>query len=155
MNVTGISCTCSAATPAVNDGFNQLFKDFKGIGTALASGDLSAAATALSTFQSDLQNNPGRNPLSRLFKHSDKLAGDLKALQEAVGSNDTAKSQEAFKTLIKDMQEAMKSQRSHRHHHRHHVERDEQSENFATTTATAGSTGEVKDGADGSLDVQA
>ena len=164
MNVNSI-CSCSNAQPSVrNDGFNQLFSDFKGIGSAIQSGDLTSAQNALSTFQTDLQNNTGNNPLSRLFSKNSNLNDDLKSLSDALSSNDPAKAQDAFKTLIKDMQTAMRTMRSHGHHRHHHVDNDGDSDDggsstTSTTASTTSSSSETSSTSDsttgGSLNVQA
>ena len=91
MTVSNISSAANTQPTPANDGFNQLFTDFKGIGSAIQSGDLTPAQTALTTFQTDLENNTGKNPLSRLFKKHDELGNDLKALSDALATNDPAK----------------------------------------------------------------
>jgi len=110
MTVSNISSTANACQNSATDGFGQLFKDFKGIGSAIQSGDLSSAQSALTTFQSDLQSNTGKNPLSQLFSNNDSLNKDLAALQTAVQSNDPAAAKDALKTLMQDMKSAMKTQ---------------------------------------------
>jgi type VI protein secretion system component VasK len=124
---------------ASNDGFNQLFTDFKKIGSAIQSGDLATAADALTTFQQDLQNNTEKNPLSQLFKRNGSLGKDLDALQTALKSNDPASAQNAFKTLIQDMQSAMKTNKGHRHHHHHHVDNDGDKDDQGSSSAATSS----------------
>lgn len=138
MTVSNISSAANTQPTPANDGFNQLFTDFKGIGSAIQSGDLTSAQTALTSFQTDLQNNPGKNPLSQLFKKNSRLGDDLTALQTALKSNDPASAQNAFQTLIQDMKGAMRAHRSHgHHHHHHHVDHDGDSDDGAKSPATA------------------
>src|SRR5882672_7754687 len=124
MTVSNVCSTANASQTSATDGFGQLFKDFKGIGSAIQSGDLSSAQSALTTFQSDLQSNTGKNPLSQLFSNNDSLNKDLAALQTAVQSNDPAAAKDALKTLMQDMKSAMKTQRAHHHRHHHHTDND-------------------------------
>src|SRR5208337_4857381 len=77
---------------------------------------LTGAASALTTFQNDLQSNSGNNPLSQLFSNNSTLNGDLTALQTALQANNPSSAQAAFTTLEQDMLTAMKSQKGHRHH---------------------------------------
>ncbi len=86
MTVSNVGSTANAYQTQSPDGFNQLFKDFKGIGSAIQSGDLTTAASALTTFQSDLQSNTGKNPLSQLFSNNSTLGTDLTNLQTALKS---------------------------------------------------------------------
>ena len=136
MTVSNISSAANTQPTPANDGFNQLFTDFKGIGSAIQSGDLTSAQTALTSFQTDLQNNPGKNPLSQLFKKNSRLGDDLTALQTALKSNDPASAQNAFQTLIQDMKSAMRAHRSHGHHH-HHVEADDDGDDGAKSPPSA------------------
>ena len=150
MNVSGVCSTTSTQNTAANDGFGQLFSDFKSIASTIQSGDLSSAQTALTTFEQDLQNNTGKNPLSQLFKNNGTLSKDLDAVQTALKSNDPAAAQSAFKTLGEDMQTAMKTHRSHgRHHHHPEVGADTQAEgDIQSSTGSAAGVGST-------LDVQA
>ena len=136
MTVSNISSAANTQPTPANDGFKQLFTDFKGIGSAIQSGDLTSAQTALTTFQTDLQNNPEKNPLSQLFKKNSRLGDDLTALQTALKSNDPASAQNAFQTLIQDMKGAMRAHRSHGHHH-HHVEADDDGDDGAQSPPSA------------------
>src|ERR1039457_1615619 len=120
MTVSNVSSTTNQYQNTVQDGFSQAFQDFKGIGTAIQSVDLTTAESALTAFQQDMQNSSQtsqKNPLSQLFSNNSTLNNDLSALQTALKSNDAAGAQTAFKTLAQDMQSTMKTQKAHHHHH--------------------------------------
>jgi type VI protein secretion system component VasK len=119
MTISSVGSTTPAYQASSTNSFDQLFNDFKGIGSDIQSGDLSSAQSALTTFQSDLQNSSGKNPISQLFSNNSTLGNDLTALQTALQSNDPTAAQNAFKTLTQDMQGAMKTQGAHHHHHHH------------------------------------
>jgi hypothetical protein len=157
MTVSSIGSVTNPYQTPSTDGFIHLFNDFKGIGGAIQSGDLTTAQSALTTFQNDLQSNTGKNPLSQLFSNNSTLGNDLTALQSALKSNDPTAAQNAFKTLIQDMQSAMKTQRAHRHHH-HRAEAendgdaDDGGQNSTSTATTSAATTQT---VGGTIDTQA
>jgi hypothetical protein len=165
MTVSSVSSTTNQYQNTVQDGFSQAFQDFKGIGTAIQSGDLTTAENALTAFQQDLQNSSQtsqKNPLSQLFSNNSTLNNDLSALQTALKSNDAAGAQTAFKTLAQDMQSTMKTQKAHHHHH--HVKKANDggpdngvqgSNTSKASAAVAASTPADTSGGDNTLDVQA
>lgn len=121
LRVSGlIILSCGFAVPQLLF-VSQVFQDFQAISSAVQSGNMTTAQTALSSFLQDLQNGPQNNPLSQLFSNNSALGKDLQNLQTALQSNDSSSAQNAFRTLIQDMQKAMKTQgMHHRHHHFHH-----------------------------------
>ena len=156
MTVSSIGSTTNPYQPASANDFNQLFSDFKSIGSDIQSGDLTSAQSALTTFQSDLQSSTGQNPLSQLFSNNSTLNTDLTALQTALQSNDPTGAQNAFKTLTQDMQSAMKTQGAHRHHHHHRAENDGQNSSSTTASSDSATDSTVGFSSTGStLDVQA
>jgi hypothetical protein len=161
MTVSSVSSTTNQYQNTVQDGFSQAFQDFKGIETAIQSGDLSTAQNALTTFQQDLQNSSQtsqKNPLSQLFSNNSTLKNDLTALQTALKSNDAAGAQTAFKTLAQDMQSTMKTQKAHHHHHiKKANDGDGAQSSNSTTSSTTGVTGSTTNtsSAGSTLDVQA
>jgi hypothetical protein len=145
MNVSSVSSATNPYQASSTDGFNQLFSDFKGIGSSIQSGNLTSAQTALTSFENDLQSSTGTNPLTKLFSNNSTLSTDLTNLQNALKSNDPSGAQSAFKTLTQDMQTAMKTQGTKRHHHHHHADNDASSSstssNSTNSTASSSSTG--------------
>lgn len=120
MTTSSIGSTRNPYQTSATDGFNQLFQDFSGIGSALQTGNLTTAQTALASFQSDLQSASGNNELSNLFNNNPTLNNDLTTLQNALTSNNASSAKTAFKTLLQDVQSAMKTQVAQRRHHHHH-----------------------------------
>jgi hypothetical protein len=156
MTISNVGSATSTPPAASQNTFTQSFNDFKSIGTSIQSGDLTTAQNALTAFQSDLQNTTGKNPVSQLFSNNSKLGDDLTSLQTALKSNNAAGAQSAYKTLVQDMQGAMKTQAPQRHHHHHHVESGSESSTAATTlssSTTDSTTGSTSVGS--ALDVQA
>lgn len=136
MTTSSIGSTTNVYQPATTDGFSQLFQDFTGIGGALQSGNLTAAQSALTSFQSDLQSSTASNPLSNLFNNNPTLNSDLTTLQTAMKSNDTTGAQSAFKSLLQDVQTAMKTQKGHRGHHHHRADNNDNNGQTPNPTAT-------------------
>ena len=139
MTISGVSSATNGSQPVVQDGFAQAFQDFQGIESAIESGDLATAQTALTTFQQDLQSGAQNNPLSRLFSKNSALGQDLQTLQTALTSNDPAAAKSAFGSLIQDMQSAMKTHGHHRHHH-HHVKKASDGDADDNAQSSTGST---------------
>ncbi len=161
MTVSSISSTTNPCQISSTDGFGQLFKEFKGIRSAIQSGDMTAAQSAVTTFQNDVQSNTGKNPLSQLFANNSSLGQDLTAIETALKSEDAAGAQDAFKTLMRDLRGAMKTERAHHHHHGHHrVDKggDHASQVSSSTPTAPSETAVSTNGSPtpgGTLDVQA
>jgi len=113
-----------ASTPAVSrsddDGDNDgngnrdtLRSDYASLFSAVQSGDMTAAQSALATLQSDL--GPLQATASYASPFQSKLAGDLQALETAVQSGDAGAASTALQSLLTDV-----SSRHHHHHHDHH-----------------------------------
>jgi hypothetical protein len=152
MTISNVGSTTPAYQASSTNSFDQLFNDFKGIGSDIQSGDLSSAQSALTTFESDLKNSNGKNPMSQLFSNNSTLGNDLSALQTALQSNDPTAAQNAFKTLTQDMQSAMKTQGAHGHHHHHHA-KSASATTTSSDTSTDSTTGSASTGS--TLNVQA
>jgi len=82
-----------------SDSLRQRFQDFKALGTAIESGDLTSAQTALAAVQKDIQNDP-------------RIAKSAKSA--AIKSGDTTATKQAFATLTQDL----KGLRHGRHAHK-------------------------------------
>jgi hypothetical protein len=139
-DMSSISSVASATNPyqtTNQTSYGQSFKDFQAIGSALQSGNLSAAQSALAAFQQNLQSNPPSAASSSSSSSTAATSGpfgsntqantDLQSLTSALQSGNTAQAQQAFTSLQTDLKG---SQKTHHHHHR----------SGATSGATASTT---------------
>jgi len=76
--------------------FQAVKKDFKDINSALQSGDLSAAQTAFSAFQTDTSKVSGNNS-------SNSMSQDIQGLGSALQSGSLTDAQQAFSKIQSDM----------------------------------------------------
>jgi hypothetical protein len=145
-SIRNVSWSSNTYFPTNQNSFVQSLKDFKAIGSALQSGDLSTAQSALATFQKDLQNNPQASDTQPFGKNS-QANTDYQSLVSAVQSGDLSSAQKAFSSLQSDFKSVHKG-----HHHHHHG-----SEVPAATTPTTvtGSTSSEGDQDSTTLDVTA
>jgi hypothetical protein len=113
---TGLAGGASAATPASTtpgNGRDTFRSDFSALVSAVQSGDMSGAQSALTALQSDraaMGAQGGRGP----GQDSSKMSNDLAALVQAVQSGDVAGAQKALQTIQSNMQA------HHGHHHHSH-----------------------------------
>src|SRR3954470_7789843 len=107
MSVNNIS---SNNAGALLQAFTQRKQDLASLASALGSGDVASAQTALSAFQQDLQNLPSQaqDPATQ-----SALASDLKLLQSDLNSNNVSDARNVFNNLLQDLQSV---QHGHRHH---------------------------------------
>ncbi|HSY18918.1 MAG TPA: hypothetical protein VK815_11310 [Candidatus Acidoferrales bacterium] len=129
----------SSVTPATNpyqittqNTFAQSVNDFKAIGSALQSGDLSSAQSALAAFQ---QNQPAaaQSANSQPFGKNNQANTDYQTLTTALQSGDLAGAQKAFSSIQSDLKSAQAAHKGHGHHHHHEAS----SATTATTAATS------------------
>ena len=142
MTISGVSATTNPYQTTAQDGFSQVFQDFQATSSAVQSGNMTTAETALTSFVQDLQNGPQNNPLSQLFNNNSTLSNDLQNLQTALQSNNPSSAQNAFQSLIQDMQSAMKTQGIRHHHHHHHRvdnDGDRDDQGFGSAPVSSGS----------------
>ncbi len=100
MSISGIS----SSTNPYQDPMSQVRsvrKDFSGLTTSLASGDLSAAQTAFTTLMQDLGNSGVQR--GQQTGATSKLSTDLTALGTALNSGDLTGAKAAFATLMQDI----------------------------------------------------
>lgn len=107
--------TNSYATSSQND-VAQFIQDFNAVGSALQSGSVSDAQSALATLQ---QNLPGNSTASasQPFGRNSAANTDYQNLTSALQSSNLSGAQQAFASLQKDLQGTGKG---HGHHHHHH-----------------------------------
>lgn len=119
MNVSFANPATAAYPTGPQGGLQQPALDFKALGSALRSGDLSAAQQAFANLQKDAQSPVplATTSTSKPTSQNSPLAGDLQALQSALQSGDLSGAQSAFATLRQDLQSSSGVHRAH--HHRH------------------------------------
>jgi hypothetical protein len=129
MNVSGVSSATNPFSNYLQSKYNQQIQDFQGLASAVQSGDLSTAQTALTAFQKDIQNNPQGPLATALSDPNSQISKDFQALQTALQSNDATSAQSAFATFAQDLQAL--------HHHRHHHDKAD-SDSTQSTANTSG-----------------
>jgi hypothetical protein len=114
MTVSNVSSTTSPYYQTIDpSGFQQRRQDFNSLASALQSGDLSSAQSALAAFQKDLPSTSQANA-SQPFGQNSQANTDFQRLQSALQSGDLSGAQKAFASLKTDFQPA---QGAHGHHH--------------------------------------
>jgi len=117
--ISSVSSTSNPYQTTAQNGFAQIVQDFNNIGSALQSGNVSAAQTALSAFQQDLPGN-SQTASSQPFGQNSQANTDYQSLTSALQSGNLSSAQKAFANLQKDLQSAQTSTKSgHRGHHHH------------------------------------
>lgn len=118
MSISGISSATNPYLTSLQNGIQQRNTDFKALGQALNSGDLSAAQQAFAVFQNDQQNlfsilQSQGGQQSNLQNGGNQQGNPLQALQQALNSGDLSGAQQAFAALQQLL--------NHGHHHQHHT----------------------------------
>jgi hypothetical protein len=118
-----ISSVSSATSPqaANQNQVNQLAKSFNDIGSALQSGDVSNAQSALTTFQQALQSS-SQTTDKQPFGKNTMANMDYQSLTNDLQSGDLAGAQKAFTSLQNDLsspstQSVQSAYLGHHHHH--------------------------------------
>jgi ribosomal protein S20 len=161
MSISGVSSCPPGQAQAFRSDFQQLRDGFKGIDSALQSGDLDGAKNALDSFTQAMQDLQGRKG-DQSQQQSDKSSSindDIKALSDALNSDDADAAKKAFETLQKDMQSVRQARGHHHHHHRAKPPEDSSIDQTASAGAAgltnATGTGKTTTGSTGSLDISA
>jgi len=102
-SITGVSSVAAAANPFLinalhNNNVPQGIKDFQAIGTAIQSGNLTVAQSALTLFQRDLQTGT-QTATTQPFGTNTQANADFQTLTLALKTGDLAGAQKAFTTL--------------------------------------------------------
>ena len=111
MSISPISPSFSTQQPGGTQGsIRQIRQDFQNLASALKSGDLSGAKSAVSTLQQLMQGfqPPGSSGALQGGggKPPDKLGMDLAAIGKALQSGDLGSAQDALKKMLDEMQAA-------------------------------------------------
>lgn len=143
MSISGIS----SSTNIYQDPLSQIqlvSQDFSGLTTSLASGNLTAAQTAFTTLMQDLGNSGAQS--GQQTGAASQLSTDLTALGAALNPNSgtgdltaaqqLSAAQNAFATLMKDLQVGGAGG-LHHHHHHHHSDSAQNTTGTVSTDLTA------------------
>jgi hypothetical protein len=113
-SISGVSPTSSHQA-----GVNPLVQDFNAIGSALKSGNISNAQSALSTFQKVLQNT-SQTSANQPFGKNTQANMDFQSLTSDLQSGDLSGAQKAFNSLQKDLTPTPSTQSSQSAHQSQH-----------------------------------
>jgi outer membrane protein assembly factor BamD (BamD/ComL family) len=151
------STTNPNQTTNQQSGYTQIAQNFQAIGSALQSGDLSSAQSALAAFQQALQGNSQSNSQtssSQPFGKNSQANKDYQNLTSALQSGNLSTAQKAYASLQNDLKSAQSTKSAHKGHHHHHAA-SATSATASSTTPTTSSTSSSTVGSDGSLNVVA
>jgi len=152
-NISSVNSANNPIQPPNQDGFAQIVKSFQAIGSALQTGDVATAQSALTSFQQALQGNAPANSqaaTSQPFGKNSQANTDYQNLTSALKSGNLTTAQQAFSSLQNDLKSAQSTKAAHRGHHHHRTA----SATSSTSTATTPATSSTVD-ADGNLNVLA
>jgi hypothetical protein len=125
MSVSAIGSATSSPWDKIQNSASQQVQDFQGLASAVQSGNLAGAQSALTAFQNDIQANP-TGPLATAIANPNSPIGQAyQSLKAAVQSNNVPAAQSAFASLTQDL-------KSMHHHHHHH-----KTESTGTQSATS------------------
>jgi hypothetical protein len=147
-SISGTSSATNSYQATNLNAFTQFVNDFNAIGSALQSGNLSDAQSALATFQQDLPGN-SQSSTSQPFGNNTQANADYQSLVSALKSGNLPDAQKAYTSLQNDLQ-GTGAGKSHRHHH--HGSSDSGATQTADSTVAASSS---SDAADSLLDITA
>ncbi|MCE0482884.1 MAG: hypothetical protein LV479_01445 [Methylacidiphilales bacterium] len=139
--ISSISSATNLYQTSTQNGASSVFQDLKSLGTALQSGDLSGAQSALATFQQDLQGTSQGNSstsTSQPFGTNNKANADFQTLSNALQSGNLSTAQQAFSSLQADLKSGHKG---HHHHASSATSGPSSTESTSTDTSSNGSSG--------------
>jgi hypothetical protein len=136
-SISGVSSTTNPYQIAYQSSLDQFGQDFKAVGSALQSGDLSSAQSALAAFQKDLQGN-SQTSTNQPFGKNTQANKDFQSLTSTLQSGDLAAAQKAFAGVQTDLKAAYKG---HHHHHSSSSTSATAQTNSAATSSAIGSDG--------------
>jgi len=168
-SISSVNSTANPTPPANQANFAQVVKNFQAIGSALQSGNLSSAQSALAAFQKALPANSQANAQTATdqpFGKNTQANTAYQNLTSALQSGNLSTAQQAFASLQNDLKSAAptgSAQSAHRGHHPHRSSSatgSTASTTASATSATTSSTGEASDAtatsgvaSDGSLNI--
>jgi ribosomal protein S20 len=154
-SISGVSPVTNPYQTNDQAGYGQMVQNFNAIGSALQSGDLTTAQSALTAFQQALPGSSSTST-SQPFGKNSQANTDYQSLTSSLKSGDLASAQKAFTSLQKDLKPAQTTQAAHKGHHHHHSSSATAATPAATTasptvSSSTSSTSDSAVGSDGSL----
>jgi len=131
-SISSVSPVTNPCQTNYQAGYGQMVQNFDAVGSALQSGDLATAQSALTTFQQALPASSA-SPASQPFGKNSQANTDYQSLTSSLQSGNLGSAQKAFSSLQKDLQPAQSTHAAHKGHHHHHS-------SSATTEAAAATT---------------
>ena len=138
--ISSVSSTTNPYQTANQNGLTQFIQDFNSLGSALQSGDVSTAQSALATFQQDLPGN-SQTQTNQPFGKNSQANTDYQNLTAALQSGDLNGAQKAFASLQTDLKATHKGH----HHHRASSSTTPTTPATTSTTTTAPATSSTTD----------
>lgn len=132
-SVSAVTSTTNPYETTNQSTLGKMVQDFGAIGSALSSGDLSTAQSALATFQQDLQGN-SQTSSSQPFGNNSQANSDYQNLVSALNSGNVSSAQKAFASLQNDL---TSSSKTHHHHHHHHGSSGSSTESASGSSTTS------------------
>lgn len=149
-NVSSVTSSTSTLDQTANQSsaVSELAQNFQAIGSALQSGNISTAQSALSGFQQSLQGNSQGSTSSSAsppFGKNGQANADYQNLTTALKSGNLSTAQKAYASLKDDLKSPSSTpstQSVHKGHHRHHraAATDSTTSSTTSTSATSPST---------------
>jgi len=122
-HMSSISSVHSATEPsqvAIQSGVRKIAEGFDAIGSALQSGDVALAKSAMTALQQALQDSAQsslQTAASQPISKNSQASSDYKALTKALQSGDLSTAQQAYASLQQDLKSAGATNSVQRHHH--------------------------------------
>jgi hypothetical protein len=143
-SISSVSSTTSANPyqPASQTSYSKIASDFLAIGSALQSGTVTDAQTALANFQQTVSTNLS-NSAAQLFSGNSQASSAYQTLVTDLGSGNTTGAQQAYSSLLASLQGSGSGQNAssvqHGHHHHHHHSGEGSSVTSASGSSTSSS----------------
>jgi len=133
MSISSVSASNNQYQTTNQTGYAQIAQNFQAIGTALQSGNLSSAQSALTTFQQSLPSNSSQTSNSQPFGKNSQANSDYQSMVSALQSGNLSSAQQSYSSLQSDLKSA--------HGHHHHRSSGATSSDTSTSTSTSSTAG--------------
>lgn len=121
-SISGVSSTANPYSTRPQNGSSQAAQAFQAIGSALQSGNLSTAQSALATFQQDLASSSSASassPSNQPFGSNSQANTSFQSLVSALQAGNLSGAQSAYSSVQDGLKSSTQSAHAHRGHHHH------------------------------------